>query len=202
MISRSTTMDEHCSEPRTDARPVTEMTLVEIARELETITSRIEAERERERQARAVYQAVAAEVEGRIREIRELAQSLVDEQRRRMVSFDGFIGRKANGEQHAPAAAEPASEEQDPRSLGPAILRIWTLEKYRRPLTTDQLVAALKEVGYQSKAAPRSLKSALNQTLAKLCRDGKVRKYRLDGQPIDAGDTGARARRYMAVRNG
>lgn len=200
MISRSMTMDEERTEGRTDSQGVTSLTLVEIAHELETITSRIEAERERERQARAVYQAVASEVEGRIREIRELAQTLVDEQRRRMVSFDGFIGRKGNnGEQHAP---EAATDEQEARSLGPAILRIWTLDKYRRPLTTDQLVVALKEVGYQSKAAPRSLKSALNQTLAKLCRDGKIRKYRLDGQPIDAGDTGARARRYMAVKNG
>lgn len=202
MISRTFDTDVETANGTID-RPLSDLTLVEIARELETVTSRIEAERERERQARAVYQAVASDVEAKIRHIREQAEALVEEQRRRMSSFDGLLGRKtqtAAQVEPKPHAAEETDENQ--RSLGPAILRVWTLEKYRRPLTTDQIVAALKEVGYQTRAAPRSLKSALNQTLAKLCREGKIKKYRLDGQPIDPGDSTSRARRYMAVRQG
>jgi hypothetical protein len=184
-----------------------EMTLVEIARELEQVTSRIEVERERERKARAAYREVAAEVEEKVRQIREVAQQLVVEQRRRMASFDGFLGRRgedATGDEEEEARGREGAASGGPnehqRSLGSAILKIWVSEKYRQPLTTDQIVVALKEVGYHSKAAPRSLKSALNQTLAKLCREGRIKKYRLDGQPIDPDETAARARRYMSTQ--
>jgi DNA-binding GntR family transcriptional regulator len=53
-------------------------------------------------------------------------------------------------------------------------------------------------VGYESKAAPRSLRSAVNQALAKLSRDGKVQKYRQDGSVIAKNEPRARARKYRA----
>ncbi len=81
-----------------DRRPPGELSLVEIAERLEKVTHAIEAERTAEREARRVYQEVATRVEASIASIRAHARSLVDEQRRRMASFDGMIGdRHVNG---------------------------------------------------------------------------------------------------------
>src|ERR1043165_9497731 len=77
-----------------DPRPVAELSLVDIAGKLERITSLIEAERSRERLARKAYQVVADEVDAEIQRIREYARSLVTQQRRRIASFDGMLGRR------------------------------------------------------------------------------------------------------------
>src|SRR5262249_5421689 len=78
-----------------DCRPPGELSLVEIAERLERVTAAIEAERNIERDARRAYQDVASRVEAQIATIRSYAKSLVDEQRRRIASFDGMLG--ANG---------------------------------------------------------------------------------------------------------
>ena len=82
-------------------------------------------------------------------------------------------------------------------SIADAMLKIWTLEQYKRPLTTEEIMQALTDVGYTSKASPRSMKSTLNQVLAKLCRERRIRRFRTDGEEIDASDTHSRARMYL-----
>jgi hypothetical protein len=183
-------------------KPVRDMTLVEIAEQLERITSWIEAERVKEREARAIYDAVRTAVEANIKEIRDHASTLVLEQRRRMASFDGLLGTRPD-----PASmteAKPSGRQSPSRSgkrnITDAILEIWDLERWQQPLTTDEIAEALADVGYKTQAAPRSLKSAVNQSLAKLCRQGKVVKFRLDGSRIPDRESSARARRYMSAR--
>ena len=83
-------------------------------------------------------------------------------------------------------------------NIGDAILAIWTLSGYQRPLTTEEIGDALPETGYKSNAAPTSLKSSINQSLAKLCRSGAIIRYRSDGVRISARDTRSRARKYLA----
>lgn len=204
--------------PHHDATPLSSLTLVEIAGRLEKITSEIEVVRARERAARKVYKAVADEVEAEVERIRVYARSLVSEQRRRMSSFDGMLSRPPsgaatrNGELRElkptdSGGAEPDHEqadEGDPGTSGrlnisDAILKIWTLPKYKHPLTTEEITLALTEVGYTTKAVPRSIKSTLNQALAKLCRDRKVRRFRTDGEEIEPTNQHSRARKYMAV---
>ncbi|MFG0283378.1 MAG: hypothetical protein ACF8R7_03060 [Phycisphaerales bacterium JB039] len=193
-------------------KPASEMTTIEIVQELETVTSRIEAERVREREARAKYKVVADEVERRVNEIRDRANMLVREQRRRLESFTGLVGNKADAQVEPLPSSEPRQTSgRSPqgsngaarrrragrRSIADAILDVWTLDRYSEPLTTDEIIEALDVVGYESSASPRSLKSSLNQALARLCKDGKVQRYRLDGDPIPPSDTVSRARRYM-----
>ncbi len=139
-----------------------------------------------------------------------------------MASFDGMIAeRHANGngaireiksvhaldENTVLAVAAPSSHRPrpDPGSrpgrlnIYDAIMKVWTLEKYRTPLTTSEISRAIKDVGYVTRAAPRrSMKSTLNQALAKLCRDRAVRRFRTDGTEISPEDHHSRARKYMA----
>jgi hypothetical protein len=176
--------------------------MVEIAAQLEAITSSIEGQREREREARRQYRLVADEVEAGIQRIRAYAQDLVREQRRRMASFDGMLGPAGNGTRNG-AIREVKPGEVPGRvtsgrlSIHDAILRVWTLEGRGVPLTTDQIARSLGEVGYTTRAAPRSIKSTLNQALARLCRDRKVRRFRTDGTEISPEDNHSRARKYL-----
>lgn len=179
--------------------PVEALSLVEIAQRLERVTGMIEAERTREREARARYQEVADQADQRIRTIKEQAAALVREQQRRLRSFDGMLGEP---EAQAPRTPSPSAPRRHsplatPANIGQAILRLWTLPEFDHPLTTDEIAEALPAVGYDSKAAPRSLRSAVNQALAKLCRDGQIDKYRQDGTIIGHADRRSRARKYM-----
>lgn len=197
-----------------------EMTTIEIIQELETVTSRIEAERVREREARAKYKAVAEEVERKVKEIRDRANALLREQQRRLDSFSGLVadkppqqveGRPRRGAGGNAGGGRPGAAIQNGsararkggrRSIAEAILEIWSMERYNEPLTTDEIIDALGVVGYESNASARSLKSSLNQALARLCKDGKIQRYRLDGDEIPETDTVSRARRYMSVAEG
>ncbi|MCA9287796.1 MAG: hypothetical protein KDA05_04380, partial [Phycisphaerales bacterium] len=168
----------------------------------EGVTAQIESERSREREARAAYKQVAEQVEARITAIREQAAALVREQQRRMSSFDGLLaprpgldegpgdaGRGGASRRHSPLAT--------PANLGEAIIALWTLPEHSGPLSTEEIAEALPGVGYESRAVPRSLRSAVNQALARLSRDGRIEKYRQDGTLIGRDDTRSRARRYM-----
>jgi ElaB/YqjD/DUF883 family membrane-anchored ribosome-binding protein len=193
--------------------PASEMTTIEIIQELETVTSRIEAERVRERDARSKYKTVAEEVERKVKEIRDRANYLLREQQRRLDSFSGLVAdkpqqqvearpRRGGGGGGSSAGSRNGStrgRKGGRRSIAEAILEIWSLERYTEPLTTDEIIEALGIVGYESNASARSLKSSLNQALARLCKDGKIVRYRLDGDQIPESDTVSRARRYMAA---
>jgi hypothetical protein len=82
-------------------------------------------------------------------------------------------------------------------SINEAVLKVWTLSTPALPLTTEEIAQGLPAVGYSTRAAPKSIKSTLNQALAKLCRDRKVRRFRTDGTEIDPQDTHSRARKYL-----
>lgn len=212
-----------------DRRPPGELSLVEIAERLERVTHAIETERTAEREARRVYQEVASRVEGNIAAIRAHARELIEEQRRRMASFDGMIGDRhlngngngnGNGHGHSHGSIrelKPGLGDADDRmqtlavsapgegagrqgrlNIYEAVMRVWTVDKYRLPLTTSEISRAIKDVGYVTRAAPRSMKSTLNQALAKLCREKLVRRFRTDGTEIDPDDRHSRARKYMA----
>lgn len=177
------------------------LTLVQIAERLERVTSLIEAERSREREARAEYKQVADQVEARIVAIKAEASVLVREQQRRMSTFDGLIGGGA-GARGDSERRRGSGDADSPANIADAIVRLWSLPEYDEPLTTEEIVSALPAVGYESKAAPRSLRSAVNQALAKLCRDGRIQKYRQDGSVIGRNEPRARARKYMARAKG
>lgn len=168
-----------------------DMNLVEIAGELEQITSSIEKERSRERAARADFDAVVEAVNARVRDIRARAKVLVEEQRRRMSGFDGML-TQPGGTESSVTEIKP----QQRRTMPEAVLAIWTDGGYTEPLTTEEIAIALEEIGYRSKAAPKSLKSSINQTIAKLCNAGQLLKFRSDGTPLDETE-GVRARRYL-----
>lgn len=183
-------------------KPVEHLTLVQVAERLEKVTAWIEAERSKEREARAAYKAIADKVETRVQEIRGYAETLWAEQHRRMSSFSGLIDPK--GAEPLPAsmveaAPRPARGDHGRLTFTEALLGVWALDGFKSPLTTEQIREGLAAVGYESRAAPRSFRSALNQALAKLCREGKVIKYRLDGSRIPDVDRLSRARRYMAA---
>src|SRR5690606_26501527 len=105
--------------------------------------------------------------------IRKRVEDLLTEQRRRMNSFDGLIGRSAPAANGPAAGAprkpgQPASQsEAKPGgrklSLTDAILLIWKDGGYSVPLTTEEIAGALPEVGSASRASDRSLKSTMNQ---------------------------------------
>src|SRR5262245_6431335 len=78
----------------TTTKPVGEMNLVEIAEQLEKVTSWIEAQRVKEREARVIYQAVAQQVESAVTQIRGYAQQLVDAQQRKISSFSGMLTKE------------------------------------------------------------------------------------------------------------
>lgn len=187
-------------EPQVTADSLRDMTMQELAARLERVTARIEVERAKEREARAAYERLASEVKSRVDAIRSEATLLVDEQRRRLASFGGFV----DAEPPAPAferfasKVEPKPDRRSkPRTLEDAILAIWAGGHKSSPLTTDEIAHALPVVGYESKAAWRSLKSTVNQALAKLCNGGKMSKFRIDGSPLPESNPNLRARRYM-----
>lgn len=199
--SKQPTMDR-ALEMKAPERAPSEMSLVEIAQQLEQVTSLIEAERVREREARQAYRAVADDVEQRIAQIRQRARELLEEQRRRMSSFDGLIsagaaGNNGKGKPASMSEVKPGAGSGKKLNLADAILMIWSKGGYNEPLTTEEISGALAEVGYTSKASDRSLKSTMNQALAKLCRERKLRRFRIDGTEIAANDSKSRARRYM-----
>jgi hypothetical protein len=174
------------------SRPVDQMSLTELSEQLDKVTAWIESERSKERAARAEYQAVADKVEHQIALIRDYARQLFQTQQRRLAQFEGLIGKSASQAEAKPLKG--AAREK--RTIEEAILYIWGLEGFDRPLTTEDISAALPLVGYETRATPRSLKSTVNQALAKLCRDGRMLKYRIDGSPLGTEDPNARARRY------
>lgn len=184
-------------------KPVAELSLVEVAEQLERVTGWIEAQRVREREARSVWQVVSQETEGNIQKIRDYAQELVKHQHRKMTSFDGLLGVRPeikplqNGNGMKPNG-RPTSKAA-PRNIAQAILEIWSLERFTDPLTTEEIAEALPSTGYRTEAAPASLKSSVNQALAKLCRVGTVVRLRADGSPIPPRDKTSRARKYVAA---
>gem|GEM_PF-938000 len=191
-------------------RPVGEMSMVELAQQLEQVTGWIEAHRVREREARAVYQAVANEVEATVKQIKDYAERLVQAQHRKMSSFNGLLGtpeqviEPKNGDRPMVEVTLGRSSSAVhrgpvPRNISDAILAIWAMDRYAEPLTTEEIAEALPEVGYESEAAATSLRSSINQALAKLCRVGRVVRFRNDGSQIDIGDHTSRARKYLAA---
>lgn len=188
------------------------MSLVEIAEQLERVTSMIEAQRVKEREARKAYEAIAQQVEQSIASIRGHARELVAAQERRVSSFHAMVGHSSGSGGGASAgrrggatreASGPRSGgDGSPRNIGDAIIAIWDIERFREPLTTEEIAEALPATGYSSNAAPTSLKSSVNQALAKLCRAGRVLRFRSDGTRIPARDTKSRARKYIAAAYG
>ncbi len=186
-------------------RPIAEMSLVEVAEQLERVTGWIEAQRVKEREARALYETVARQIDANVRAIKDYAERLVEHQRRKMQSFDSMLGKPA--EPPAPAAPRNRTPSNSARpagmpgikNLSDAILAIWTLDRYSEALTTEEILAALDDVGYRSDAAPTSLRSSINQALAKLCRVGRVVRFRADGSQISPKDNKSRARKYLSA---
>ncbi len=183
-------------------KPVGEMSLTDIAQALEKVTGWIEAQRSIEREARVHYQAIAQECEGKVSRIREYAQELVRHQQRRMASFDTFLGAKVETKPSGTSAAMGpgrSGSKAPPRNLAAAIVEVWGLDKFSEALTTEEIAAALPEVGYKTDAAPASLRSSVNQALAKLCRVGTIVRLRADGSVIPPKDKTSRARKYLAA---
>jgi hypothetical protein len=190
--------------PFTAAKTVSDMSLVEIAEQLERVTSWIEAQRVREREARTAYNVVAQQVEANVQQIRQHAQQLLEAQHRKMASFSGMLSPQ---QQQALAKSAPApmngtgshSSSRGKMNIADAIVAIWDLPQFRECLTTEEIAEALPETGYKSNAAPTSLKSSINQALAKLCRVGRVIRFRSDGTRIPPRDNKSRARKYIAA---
>lgn len=177
--------------------------MVEIAEQLERVTSWIEAERVKEREARKEYDAIAKDVETRIAQIKVFAQQLLDHQGKKVSSFNGLLGREdvphVNGTgKHGRPAMKPMTP-ANVKNIADAILAIWSLDKYGEALTTEEIADALPDTGYQTNAAPTSLRSSINQALAKLCRTAKVIRYRSDGSRISPKDNKSRARKYISA---
>ena len=199
--------------PFESSKPIPEMSLAELAEQLERVTSWIEAQRSQEREARAVYTAVKDRVDANVARIRAYAEQLYARHTEKATSYAGIIGRSTEpldapapsaafgGEaRRAAAASRPAPFQlREPKNIADAILSIWSLEQYADALTTEEIADALKDVGYQSEAAPTSLKSSINQALAKLCRVGRIVRFRSDGSMISQRDRKSRARKYIAA---
>jgi YesN/AraC family two-component response regulator len=189
-------------QPFSTAKPVNEMNLVEIAEQLEKVTSWIEAQRVKEREARVIYQSVAQQVEGAVQQIRHYAQQLVDAQHRKVSSFSGMLTKEQTQSLQARSsrpASIPSHNGRGKMNIADAILSIWSLDRFHEALTTEEIGEALPETGYKSNAAPTSLKSSINQALAKLCRSGQVIRFRSDGTRIPARDNKSRARKYISA---
>lgn len=181
------------------------MSLVEVAEQLEKVTSWIEQQRVQEREARQNYEQVKARVESSISHIKSYTKQLLEAQRRKMNSFDTMLGQAVQ-QQQAPAAhagrrssGHSAPSGQPPRNMPEAIMAIWTTGKHSEPLTTEEIVEALSEVGYESNAKPSSLKSSVNQAIAKLAQTGYLIRMRSDGTRISIRDKNSRARKYIAA---
>jgi hypothetical protein len=195
--------------PLLPAKGAGEMSMVEIAENLERVTSLIEGERVKEREARKVYEAVARDVESNIAKIREFAKQLVAAHGSRLSTFSGMLGEtievkphangpSTNGIGHVTHARRPAPHAiGDIKNLADAVLRVWDLEP--TAMTSEDIADLLPRTGYQSNAAPASIRSSVNQAIAKLCRIGKVIRYRGDGSIIPIRDRTSRARKYLAA---
>ncbi|GMV25158.1 MAG: hypothetical protein AMXMBFR58_11890 [Phycisphaerae bacterium] len=198
-----TTMIETRGEPLpfNGARPVAELTLVEIAEQLEKVTGWIEAQRVRERDARRAYDQIASQVEANVDQIRKYANDLLGAQRKRMNAFDGLLGRQPEPPSMKPGRSSPAPQggKSAKKNIVEAIYDVWSIDRYAEPLTTEEIIAALPDTGYQSNAAASSLKSSVNQALAKLCKVGRVVRLRADGTVIPPKDKTSRARKYLAA---
>jgi hypothetical protein len=187
-------------------RPVADMTNVEIAGQLDQVSGWMAAERQREHEAKTTYEAVAKDVEVKVRAIRGYAERLMEQHKRRMSAFDGMLSKSS-----APAsprntlarsatfAKSPAPSGSGPKNLAEAIIAIWTLDQYAEPMTTEEIAEALSDVGYESDAEPSSLRSSINQSIAKLCKVGRMVKFRADGTQISPKDHSSRARKYLAA---
>jgi len=178
------------------------MNLIEIAEQLEKVTSWIEAQRVKERDARVIYQSVAQQVESSVQQIRSYAQQLVDAQQRKISSFSGMLTKEQVQALQSKASRPAGATTRNGKgkmNIADAILAIWSLDRFREALTTEEIGDALPETGYKSNAAPTSLKSSINQALAKLCRAGQVVRFRSDGTRISARDNKSRARKYIAA---
>ena len=187
--------------PFDNSKPISEMSITEIGGALENVTRWIENERVREREARKIYDAVASEVESKVATIRAYAERLLKANRDKMAAFDGLLGVKQQptpGVQRFGRPQVPAYL-AEPKNLGEAILSVWQQDRFAEPLTTDEPADAVKSIGYETSAAPASLKSSINQALAKLCKVGRVIRYRADGSMIDSKDKSSRARKYLAA---
>lgn len=187
--------------PFDDSRPASELSLVEIAEQLEKVTGWIEAQRVREREARATYTAVHQQTEDAISRIRSYAQDLVKHHQRKMTSFDGLLGVKQEVKplpQGSKGQYRPMNRPA-PKNIAQAIVDLWMPDRPAEALTTEEIAAALPEIGYKTEAAPNSLKSSVNQALAKLCKIGTIVRLRADGSPIPPKDKTSRARKYLAA---
>lgn len=187
--------------PFDDSRPASELTLVEIAEQLEKVTGWIEAQRVREREARTVYTAVQQQTEDAVSRIRAYAQDLVKHHARKMTSFDGLLGVKQEVKpmhQGGRGMVRPLNRPA-PKNIAQAIIDLWMPGRPAEPLTTEEIAATLPDVGYKTEAAPNSLKSSVNQALAKLCKVGTIVRLRADGSPIPPKDKTSRARKYLAA---
>lgn len=184
------------------SRPAGQLSMVELSSQLERITSWIEAERSREREARSAYEAVRSDVDASIRRIKAYAQDLVSAQQRKISSFQGLLdgSKDGAGVSKGGGRADKRDPLAAPRNLGEAILAVWDLPGQGEPIGTEEIGALLGEVGYTTKASASSIKSSVNQALAKLTRDGLVLRIRSDGSVIPAKDTTARARKYLSAR--
>ncbi|TVQ64023.1 MAG: hypothetical protein EA378_00240 [Phycisphaerales bacterium] len=164
----------------------------QLRQELEQASGWIERERAEERAARLAYRTIADRVDRRISAIRRRQREIQGEHDRRLSTS------RVLSSDHV-RELKPGREMRHP-NLAEAVLAIWTLDAYCEPMTTSEIAAALPDVGYHSQAAPRSLRSTINQALTRLCREGRVRKFRMDGSPLDDADPNARARRYMPAQ--
>ncbi|HLO41182.1 MAG TPA: hypothetical protein VK176_09170 [Phycisphaerales bacterium] len=189
-------------------RPVADLTLVEIAEQLEKVTGWIEAQRVRERDARKAYDLITQQVEANVDQIRKYANELLNAQRKRMNAFDGLLGRQPDaptgrsgrsGGGSSGSSANTGSRSGGKKNIVEAIYDVWSIDRYAEPLTTEEIIAALPDTGYQSNAASSSLKSSVNQALAKLCKVGRVVRLRADGTVIPPKDKTSRARKYLAA---
>jgi len=184
-------------------KPVGEMSLVEISEELERITKLIEDERVKEREARAVYDVVAKACEANIALIKKYAQDLRNNHLKRVAAFDGLLGVETVPTRpnllQRPSAA-PARKAGAKQNIQDAIFAIWDNSNFARELTTDEIIEGLRANGFTSAASERSLKSSINQNLAKLCRVEKVVRLRADGTKIGSRDTTSRAKMYIAAK--
>lgn len=186
--------------PFDPSRSVTDLNLMEVAEQLDQIGGWIEHERQRETEARRIFETTVRDVESKVHAIRGYAEKLMEQHRRKMSAFDGLLGKSSPRNPLARVATFPkAAASKEPRNLGEAIVSIWTLDRYAEPMTTEEIAEALADVGYESDAAATSLRSSINQALAKLCKVGRIVKFRADGSQISPKDHTSRARKYLAA---
>ncbi len=173
------------------------LSLTELAARLESITRQIEAERNRERKAREQWEEVARDAQERIREIRVLAAKLLEEQRRRVAAFEHLAGDAPS--EFSLSEIKPFDRDR-PRTIDEAVMAVWALDDARMPLTSEVVTERLHLTGYETRAAPKSLRSTVNQAIARLCQSGRLLKLRGDGTHLDSSNPAARARKYVPAR--